>query len=159
MSTPTVIFRLAVLLGLAAARLSAPAWAQDGAAKGPGLRAYQAECAACHMAYPPGLLGAKSWQQIMGGLTKHFGADASLDVQSTKVIGAWLGQLAGTGRRFSESPPDNRITKSAWFVRQHDEVRASVYKRISVGSVSNCAACHPGAVEGNFDEDAVRIPK
>jgi hypothetical protein len=56
-------------------------------------------------------------------------------------------------------PPGNRITKSAWFVRQHDEVSASVYKRTAVGSASNCAACHPRAADGNFDEHDVRIPK
>lgn len=159
MSILSALHRPAVLLGLAAACLGAPAWAEGGVATGSRLPAYQAECAACHIAYPPGLLSAKSWQQIMGGLSKHFGADASLDAASTKAIGAWLAGHAGTGRRFSELPPGNRITKSAWFVRQHDEVSASVYKRTAVGSASNCAACHPRAADGNFDEHDVRIPK
>jgi len=159
MSPNFVVSRLSGPLALAAVLLCAPAVAEDRASASARLPAYQAECAACHMAYPPGLLGAKSWQQIMGGLSKHFGADASLDATNTKAIGEWLSKHAGTGRRFSELPPDNRITKSTWFVRQHNEVRASVYKRTAVGSASNCAACHQGAADGNFDEDEVRIPK
>ena len=149
--------RLAVLLGLAAACLIARA--EGGQVSSPRLPAHQAECAACHIAYPPGLLGAKSWQQIMTGLSKHFGVDASLDAGSTKTIADWLTVHAGTGRRFSTPPPDNRITKSNWFVREHDEVSASVFKRPAVGGASNCAACHLGAADGNFDEHEVRIPK
>ena len=151
--------RLCVLAGLAVATLCAPAWAEGGAVTGPRLPAYQAECAACHIAYPPGLLGAKSWQQIMRGLSKHFGVDASLDATTTQSITTWLTEHAGTGRRFSDVPPENRITKSSWFVRQHDEVSASVFKRPAVGGASNCAACHKRAADGNFNEHEVRIPK
>lgn len=28
-------------------------------------KSYEAECASCHMAYPPGLLSEKSWQNVM----------------------------------------------------------------------------------------------
>jgi hypothetical protein len=28
---------------------------------------YEAECANCHMAYPPGLLGETSWKYVMSG--------------------------------------------------------------------------------------------
>ncbi len=151
--------RFSYFFGLVAACLCVSACAESGAAAGLRLPAYQAECAACHIAYPPGLLGAKSWQHIMGDLSKHFGVDASLDVGSTKAISAWLVEHAGAGRRFNDTSPDNRITKSQWFVRQHDEVSASVFKRVAVGSASNCAACHKRAADGNFSEHEVRIPK
>lgn len=36
-------------------------------------KSYEAECAICHMAYPPGLLSEKNWQSVMSGLNKHFG--------------------------------------------------------------------------------------
>lgn len=151
--------RLCVFMGLTLACLSAPARAEGGLANGPRLPAYQAECAACHIAYPPGVLGAKSWQQIMAGLSKHFGVDASMDTASTQAIAAWLGDHAGTGRRFADVPAENRITKSSWFIRQHDEVSASVFKRPAVGGASNCAACHKRAADGNFNEHEVRTPK
>ena len=159
MSTLFALLRPFMLTGLAAVCLNAPAWADEDFASGARLPAYQAECAACHIAYPPGLLGAKSWQQIMAGLSKHFGVDASLDAASTKAIGVWLGEHAGAGRRFNQIPPENRITKSAWFIREHNEVSARVYQRAAVGSASNCGACHQRAADGNFDEHEVRIPK
>jgi hypothetical protein len=40
---------------------------------------FRAECGSCHLAYPPGLLPAASWQRIMIRLEGHFGDDASLD--------------------------------------------------------------------------------
>ena len=95
----------------------------------------------------------------MTGLSKHYGVDASLDATATQHISTWLVAHAGTGRRFSDAPPDNRISKSRWFVRQHDEVSASVFKRASVGSASNCGACHGHAADGDFNEHQVRIPK
>ena len=123
------------------------------------LPLYKTECAACHIAYPAGMLPAASWQAIMTGLSKHYGVDVSLDATATQHISTWLVAHAGTGRRFSDAPPDNRISKSRWFVRQHDEVSASVFKRASVGSASNCGACHGHAADGDFNEHQVRIPK
>jgi len=63
-------------------------------------------------------------------------------------------------RRVSATPPpEDRITRSAWFIRQHDDINAAVWKRASIKSASNCMACHAGADQGDFDEDRVRIPK
>ena len=95
----------------------------------------------------------------MGSLDKHFGTDASLDPASAREISGWLNTNAGTSRRVSEVTPQDRITKSAWFVRQHDEVSSSVWKRKAVGTAANCAACHTQATQGDFNEDNVRIPK
>jgi hypothetical protein len=119
---------------------------------------HQQECGSCHVAYPPGLLPAASWGRIMSGLNKHFGTDASLDESTTRDIGNWLQVNAGSGRR-SEEPPQDRISRASWFVRQHDEVSASTFKRASIGSAANCSACHAGAAKGDFNEHAVHIPK
>ena len=120
--------------------------------------AYQQECAACHIAYPPGLLPAASWQRLMSNLPRHFGTDASLDAATAKEIAAWLRRNAGT-RPGLMAPPEDRITRSAWFLRQHDEVPADTWKRASIKSASNCSACHSRASQGDFDEDHVRIPR
>jgi hypothetical protein len=125
------------------------------------LPKYQQECSACHVAYPPGMLPVASWQRVMAALGKHYGVDASLDAAGAREIGAWLGAHAGTYRRVSEEPPQDRITQSVWFKRKHrdGEVPAGVWKRASVKSPANCAACHAGADQGHFNEDDVRIPK
>lgn len=123
----------------------------------PGLPSYRAECASCHIAYPPSLLPAASWQRLMSGLSRHFGTDASLDAGTTAEIGRWL--QAHASPRAAAAAPDDRITRSAWFVREHREVGAAVWSRPAVRSASNCAACHPRAEQGAFDEHDIRIPR
>lgn len=121
-------------------------------------KSYQAECASCHMAYPPGLMGQKNWQDIMSSLNKHFGTDASLDVETESEITSWLLKNAATRKKYSAFAPENRVTKTGWFIRKHDEVRVDVWKRAGIKSPANCSACHADAVKGDFDEDRVRIP-
>jgi hypothetical protein len=62
---------------------------------------YKVECASCHMAYPPGLLGQKNWKSIMTGLDKHFGTDASLDPKTQNEITQWLIKNAAIKAKYS----------------------------------------------------------
>ena len=121
-------------------------------------KSYEAECASCHMAYPPGLLGEKSWQNVMSSLNKHFGTDASLDAKDQKEISVWLQKNAATKQKYNEVAPDNRITKTSWFIRKHDEIKPDVWKRAGVKSPANCGACHTTAAEGIFSEKNIAIP-
>lgn len=123
------------------------------------LPIYKQECAACHMAYPPGMLPASSWQRLMTGLDRHYGTDASLEPAQVQQVSGWLQANAGTYKRVREAPPEDRITRSAWFVRKHREVDAAVWQRVSVKSAAQCTACHAQAEQGNFDEHQVRIPR
>lgn len=125
----------------------------------PAPPAYREECGACHVAYHPGLLPAASWQRLMGNLGRHYGADASLDAAAARNIAAYLQANAGTYKRVREQPPEDRITRSAWFLRKHDEVPTDAWRRPSVKGPSNCAACHPAADKGDFNERAIRIPR
>lgn len=121
-------------------------------------KAYQAECASCHMAFEPRFLPAASWQRMMNTLDKHYGTDASIDAASVKTISTWLQANAGSSRRLG-TPPEDRITRTRWFLHEHDEIPASTFKRAKIGSPANCMACHTGADKGNYDEDSVRIPR
>lgn len=161
MMQSTLSLTLRVCSLLAGMALMSYAHADSNSPGAVPLAKYQQECAACHVAYPPGFLPSASWQRLMGGLDKHFGTDASLDEATRRELGTWLTAHAGTYKRVSEEPPQDRITRSAWFLRKHrdGEVPANVWKRPAVGSPSNCAACHGGAAKGNFNEDDVRIPK
>ena len=148
------------LLGLAAALLSPTARADR--VDTPQLPVYQQECGACHMAYPPGLLPAASWQHLMANLPRHFGSDASLDKAQHQQIGRWLQAHAGTFKKVARDPsppPQDRISLAPWFVRKHHEIAASTWQRKAIGSAANCAACHAHAAEGNYSEHAVRIPQ
>jgi hypothetical protein len=137
------------------------AHAGDGARRAGAARLpkYRLECAACHVAYPPAMLPAASWRRLLGGLPHHFGVDASLDAASVGELAAWLDAHAGTDRHSREAPPEDRITRSAGFLHEHDEVPPAVWKRPAVRSAANCAACHTRADQGDFDEHAVRIPR
>ena len=118
---------------------------------------WKAECGSCHLAYPPQLLPASAWRSIMAGLERHFGADASLEPAAAAEIGAFLEKNAGSGRRADGRTL--RITEAAWFRREHDEVPAAAWRRPSIRSAANCAACHRGAEQGDFRERNIRIPR
>lgn len=120
---------------------------------------YTQECGSCHLAFPANLLPKASWQRVMNGLDTHYGSDASLDAATQKQISTWLQTEGGQGKRAREEPPLDRITRSAWFERKHREVSVATFKRASIKSPVNCVACHRDAVQGDFDEDRVRIPK
>jgi hypothetical protein len=121
----------------------------------PADATWKTECGACHLAYPPQLLPARSWQAIMGSLDKHFGTDASLDPKTAARVTSLLEQYAGPDRG---GPAATRITDTAWFRRKHREVPAGVWTRAAVKSPANCAACHRAAEHGDYDEHGVRLP-
>lgn len=120
------------------------------------------ECSSCHVVYPPGLLPAASWQRLLSDLPHHFGTDASLDPAALAEASAWFAAHAGTAkrvRRDATPPPEDRITRAAWFRREHDEVPAATWRLPSVRTASNCAACHTRADEGDFRERFIRLPR
>ncbi len=122
------------------------------------LPQYAQECAACHVAYPPALLSADSWQRIMMGLSQHYGVDASLDAAQIDTIARWLRSEAGVYKKVQTSPPEGRISRSNWFVREHRRVAPEVWRHASVKSPAQCTACHTQADQGRFDERDLRLP-
>lgn len=153
----------ASVLAAAVAVSAAQASESHRKAHAPLLRGYLQECGACHVAYPPVLLPAASWERLMGNLPRHFGSDASLDPAAAQSIGQWLranaAETARSRRATLAPPPEDRITRSAWFLREHRELAPAVWDRPAVKGPSNCAACHPRATEGAFDEHDIRIPR
>lgn len=154
----------AAALAVAAVLTATPALAEGGggAFAPPQDKVVQKECSACHMAYSPGMLPARSWRKIMADLGNHFGEDASLDKATTQHIADYLvAHAADAGGRRSWAmrglkPTDVplRITDTPWWVRAHwGEVPASAFKDPRVGSKANCAACHRGAAMGMFGEE------
>jgi cytochrome c551/c552 len=143
---------LATSLPAAADRLAAPKHA-----------AYQEECGACHLAFPPALLDARSWQQVMDGRAQHFGTDASLDDARRRALADYLSANAG-GRKIGVTAdaagrPLLRITETAYFQRKHRKIEPAAFRRPAIGSAANCVACHPDAAAGDFEDERVRIPR
>lgn len=158
-------FQLSSLVGrlafglIAASGISQPAMAESNGRNVPLLPKYSQECAACHIAYSPALMPAASWRRIMSNLPNHFGTDASLDLATVKELSSWINSHAGTYKRVSEEPPQDRITRTAWFIRKHNEVSAASWKNPAVKSAANCIACHTTAEKGDFNERNIRIPR
>ena len=160
--------RVLLAIALAAVSLQAPADSRRFAADDPRWRA---ECGSCHAAFPPALLTAPAWRQVMGALDRHYGADASGDAKTAAEIGAFLERNAGEPGRAAPpavgstragaalASPLPRITDSAWFAKEHRKVPASTIARPDVGSLANCAACHTAADRGDFSERALRVPR
>jgi mono/diheme cytochrome c family protein len=120
-----------------------------------GDATYQSECGSCHVAYPPALLGAGTWREIMRGLDKHFGTDAGLGDSAHAQIKAHLEAGAGPSRR---EVPTLRISDASWFRKEHREIAAATWKSAAVKSPANCGACHRQADRGDYGERSLRVP-
>ena len=118
---------------------------------------YIEECGSCHAPYPTSGLPATSWRTLMSTLDRHFGSDATLAAVDAAVVRDWL--LANAGRRAANPAAPLRITRTAWFVREHDEVPPSIWRSRDVGSAANCGGCHRGAYRGAFSERDLRMPR
>lgn len=125
--------------------------------------AFEEECTSCHIAYPPQMLDAHSWQHMMNSLATHFGTDASIDDKRRTAIADFLARHSGgrkTGRTVdARGNPLLRITETARFERKHREITAATWKRASIKSPANCAACHAQAAAGDYSERSIIIPK
>ncbi len=129
---------------------------------------YKEECGACHFAYQPELLPEASWMKIMTNLNDHFGESIELDDDSRKAISDYLkSNSAGysSAKRAVEimrclgNQVPLRITDIPYIREKHHEISTNVLKRESIGSLSNCSACHTTAENGIYEDDNVKIPK
>ncbi len=121
-----------------------------------GEQAFNAECGACHFAFPPQFLPARSWHAIMAGLDSHFGENAALDPDTARQITEYLvanaaGPASPVLRGLDPQETPLRITETRLWGRIHHEIRASVYDRPDIKSKSNCLACHSGSARAGDD--------
>lgn len=131
--------------------------------------AYAEECGACHFAYPPGLLPARSWEKLMSRLDDHFGENAELSADVIKKLSVYMITNSADHSTFRRSKKiaDSinkgstplRITKTPFIEREHRELsKRLVQDNPQVKSLSRCDACHTNAAKGSFDEDEINIP-
>ena len=52
-----------------------------------------------------------------------------------------------------------RITEIPYIQEKHHEIHPDVFKQESIGSLSNCSACHTTAEKGVYEDDNVRFPR
>jgi len=119
------------------------------------------ECGSCHMAFPPAMLPAKSWLNMMGTLKNHFGDDASVDAPTASLITRYLtanaADVSSTPqgeklvRGAATANPPLRITELPNWLRKHRKVPAWEWVHKDVRTKANCTACHADAERGYFD--------
>jgi len=129
---------------------------------------YKETCGECHFTYQPELLPSASWLKILNQLDDHFGEDIEAEPDTIKSI---LDYLRTNGAENSSSKRSKKIIKSLgkqtpiriteipYIRRKHHKLDPAVFKRESIGSLSNCTACHTGAEKGIYDDDDVKIPQ
>ncbi len=117
---------------------------------------YRTECGSCHVPYPPNLLSAGGWREIMGSLPTHFGENVRAEESVRYQIERYLANQAGSSDyRFGSQSDPPRLTNTHWFRRTHGEVKTYLANP-KVGSSANCMACHPHAdIEEYAIEDVV----
>jgi hypothetical protein len=129
---------------------------------------YKENCGACHFAYQPELLPSASWKEILNRPDDHFGEAFELDDKNREAIVDYLETNAAEHsaakravrimRSIGNRVP-KRISEIPYIKEKHRDIPASTTKRKSIGSLSNCAACHTRAEAGIYDDDFVIIPE
>lgn len=129
---------------------------------------FEAECGACHEAWHPSLLPARSWVLMMASQADHFGEDLLL---SPEVAGrvqdflvrhaAELTETEAAWRVARLTPPEDsplRITQTPMWVEAHRTLPESTFQAEPVRSPNRCAACHEDAATGAFANRAIHPP-
>lgn len=129
---------------------------------------YTNVCSDCHNVYQPELLPLRSWTNLLDHLDDHFGEKVEV---TPKELAALLAYLPAHSAEKSSARPSvailrslgdatpKRITETPYIKGKHREVPTKVIRRTTIGSLSNCSACHQHAADGVFNEHDVRIPK
>lgn len=131
---------------------------------------YAEECSACHFAYQPGLLPARSWKKLLDSkaLADHFGENAELgedvrlEIEKYAVANAADKSNYKRSRKIMASLSDKatplRITEIPYIKRKHGEIpQKLITGNPRVKSLSNCNQCHTRAEKGVYDDDTVFI--
>jgi len=131
---------------------------------------YQEECGACHFAYQPGLLPARSWEKVMApkALESHFGDNAELENDVRMALANYLQKNSADkanykrSRKIMASLRDRaplRITDTPYIQRKHREIpNRMIQGNTQVKTLSACDACHKDAIKGMYDDDGVSVP-
>jgi hypothetical protein len=129
---------------------------------GPNTSAlYVKECGSCHFPYQPGWLPERSWRQIMGSLSRHYGENAEISAANHAPVLAYL--VAGSAER-----ANNTRSREIMAAIKPGETPTSVTGVLYVGGIhggfldqafrgkpavktlAQCPACHDQAERGWF---------
>jgi mono/diheme cytochrome c family protein len=131
---------------------------------------YLKECGACHFAYSPGLLPARSWEAHMARLNSHYGESLNLAADVVSRLRTYLVENAADRSKYAGSeifmerldPAKTPLRISEMpHMRTNHRVILEVMKvntKVKVRSLVNCNGCHQRADEGSFGHEELLIP-
>jgi hypothetical protein len=120
---------------------------------------YKNTCGECHLAYPPKLLPASSWEKIVNRLDNHFGEQLSMDGRTKETLRRYLVDNGADRSSCKKSirimkslqgKSPIRITEVPYIIEEHREIPLKKLQQKGIGSLSNCLACHKTADQGLF---------
>jgi hypothetical protein len=130
---------------------------------------WREECGACHLAFHPNLLPARSWQRLMDEQRRHFGTDLGLDPAVAAAVLAFLTRNAAEyssteaafkiNRSIPAASTPLRITRTPYWVTKHAGIGEDVWIRPTVKGKAKWAACHADAEAGTFEDSSIRLPR
>ena len=130
---------------------------------------WREECGSCHIPFYPALLPVRSWARTLAEQDKHFGTDLGLDAGTSAAILAFLTanaaerHLTEAGLKIDRSLAPNaaplRITETPYWIKKHREIPSATWLAPKVKSKTNCDACHLDAMQGTYEDAAMRLPK
>ncbi len=162
-----VALMLAVL-GVGGAGVTALLAARPGSGVPPATLdpIFAEQCGACHLAFPPSLAPAATWNAILADLGHHFGADATLSPEQVAHLRRWLDANAAGHwdtlpahlLRAAAANGSLRITDTPGWQRLHRHIPAAVFTARPVYRRSACEACHADAASGRFAPQDIAMP-
>ncbi|MBU0752710.1 MAG: diheme cytochrome c [Gammaproteobacteria bacterium] len=148
--------KILALLALAAGATAATPTLAGGHAYGPFPASYIEECASCHVAYPPQLLTAPGWAQVMLQLDQHYGVDAGLDAKRRTAIADFLQRNASRRDKHAATAQPPRLAQTPWFRKEHGPLPQQAGKTLP--AAAQCESCHRAAEHGDYTESGLRLP-
>ncbi|HEX3632501.1 MAG TPA: hypothetical protein VHZ01_08345 [Casimicrobiaceae bacterium] len=123
--------------------------------------AYLKECGSCHMAYPPELLPARSWNRVFGSLQDHFGDSAQLDATTQQHLHDYLVAHAADSAQnvhsiaimhsLNASEAPLRITATPYIAGLHAAVLDPAWRpNPRPKTLAECSVCHLRSPIGDY---------
>jgi len=129
---------------------------------------WREECGACHLAFHPSLLPARSWKVMMQEQASHFGEDLYLEQDTVKEIETFLVENSAEqgltepawkiNRSILKTEIPLRITETPYWIKKHQKISEAIWDHPKVNGKVNCAACHLDAEAGTFEDAAMHLP-
>ncbi len=131
---------------------------------------YVKECGACHFAYSPGMLPARSWEKHLSRLDQHYGENVNIAPDAIARLRTYLTQNAADHspyegskiimERLEPGSTPQRVTYVPHLATHHRVILEvlKINTKVKVRTLTNCDACHQRAADGSFGHEELMIP-